>query len=311
MSPLALVLGVLVLVLAGVVTALSVVVQRRRRATTAAMVSAQAREYGLTQAHQSNLKALEERHAWTLGDLSLKQKAQVAELTGQLDVANNHVKKFTEMQDKLIPQGDRVARNDIVLACRALRLDATVFSGIVFRPTGKDFYAQIDHLIVSGGHVLLVENKYWAGVVVHGTRPDEPAICALLTDAEVEQVSDQGTDGIALRLRRDGAAVEVNVHQSPGSQPRLQASRLRQYLEARDISIRWISTSLYYSHRDATKYLAKKDSKGTALIGDTAALRQWISSELSKPVPPEQPELLRALEAMSLDVTRIERSESA
>ncbi len=243
--------------------------------------------------HQAQLTSLEKHHTRAMATAA----ADSADALAKVQYLQNAGKK-------LLGQGDRYSRDQVIATCTELGNEAIILSGVMFHAPKSATYSQIDHIVLTAGRVLLIENKYWDAVVFDGeVSPDAP-LARFLTDSEITNTQ---SGECALRISRKGAWIKVHVHansgdreRTPTGQVKRQAALLRSYLKTRGIECNWIDTCVYYSHPNGQIYLRSHDRTMT-LIGDKQQLRQWIRSRCASARPPASDELIQALEEISFD----------
>ncbi|GAC81543.1 hypothetical protein GM1_037_00140 [Gordonia malaquae NBRC 108250] len=327
-------LALLVTALVCALVASAVLVRRRVAKAAVAMHS---REQYLLQAHQMRmgeaagefsriLAASQADHTAEISALKIAHQNELSEAEVARDVIRHRADLLQEKQDKLLAQGDRYSRDRIVSVCRELDRSAMVFSGVMFRPADSDVYAQIDHIVLVAGRIMIVENKYWDAVVLDGAAPREGALAHLLSEIEVSAVE---RGDLALRVARRGASIQLYAHGStrssestsnkkfsrvtvsdvkertPTTQVKVQAARLRSLFEAHDIACGWIDACVYYSHPNSYSHLRAHD-QAVALVGSTSDLRGWLRASLSRrgSASVDMPAVAAILDGLSLDVSR-------
>jgi hypothetical protein len=203
------------------------------------------------------------------------------------------------------------SREALVKACEAASLNAIVATNVVFSVVSeeKSFCAQIDHVVVTDNTVLVIDSKYWNGLVFDGTRPSQlaAAFAALLDEKKL-------TPPFAVHLRqRDDATIGLRVepgHASPVRQVRLGASRLQAYLTPRVGDLPYIDTCVFYSHPNATVVTPGVDVQGNArtLVADVhtigSMLRRAHTARPEQSSPERVDQITEALIELGADIVR-------
>jgi len=176
-----------------------------------------------------------------------------------LSVANAERDAFRRHTSRWIGW-ELVSRDAIVELCNELRISGVVATNVAFVPNeerrGKTWVTQIDHVLLTKFGCLVIENKYWRGLVFDGIRPSSVnnAFGTLFPDATLNEP-------FALRVVQqssDDDQLDVLVcrgRDSPRSQVRLQAKRLSGLVQSRLGIACWFHTSVFYSHHDAVVYV--------------------------------------------------------
>lgn len=203
------------------------------------------------------------------------------------------------------------SREALVKACEAASLNAIVATNVVFAVVGEErsFCAQIDHVIVTDNTVLVIDSKYWNGLVFDGTRPSQLAapFAALLDESQL-------IPPFSVHLRqRDDATIGLRVDaglSSPARQVRVGASRLHAYLKPRVGDLPFIDTCVFYSHPDATVVTPGVDMQGSTctLIADVktigATLRRAHTTRPEQSSPERVDRIAEALTELGADIVR-------
>ncbi|GAT74555.1 hypothetical protein MHM582_3060 [Microbacterium sp. HM58-2] len=175
------------------------------------------------------------------------------------------------------------SRHQLVRACEAAGIDAVIATNVVFtpaEPAAHPFCAQIDHLVITGNAVLVVESKRWDGVVFDGIRPSThaAAFAALFDDADLAAP-------FAVQLTRpnaDSPTIESRFStdkRAPALQARRQAMRLHELLRRRSGAVPFIDTCVFYSHPHAQVFAHDYDGEGKArtAIATSESIRRVIT----------------------------------
>jgi hypothetical protein len=156
-------------------------------------------------------------------------------------------------------------------ACESLRIDAVLATNVVFipqdAPADSPFLAQIDHVLVTDASVLVIESKWWRGVVFDGVRPSSihASFGAFLDDSELvapfslQVVADSDE---RVRVRRHAA-----VH-APAPQARQQARRLSGLIRkelGRGLLVR---SCVFYAHPEVTLHASPRDTGAKSISTD-------------------------------------------
>ncbi len=203
------------------------------------------------------------------------------------------------------------SRETLVKACEAASLNAIVATNVVFAVISEErsFCAQIDHVVVTDNTVLVIDSKYWNGLVFDGTRPSQLAapLAALLDEKKL-------TPPFAVHLRqRDDASIGLRIDAGPASparQVRLGASRLHAYLAPRVAELPYIDTCVFYSHPDATVVTPGFDVQGRARtsIADVhtigSLLRRAHAARSEQSSPERVDRIAEALTELGADIVR-------
>ena len=203
------------------------------------------------------------------------------------------------------------SRETLVKACESASLNAIVATNVVFAVVSpeRSFCAQIDHVVVTDNTMLVIDSKYWNGLVFDGTRPSQLAapFAALFDEKQL-------TPPFAVHLRqRDDASIGLRVEagtSSPARQVRVGASRLHAYLSPRVGELPFIDTCVFYSHPDATVVTPGVDVQGNArtLIADVhtigTMLRRAHTARPEQSSPERVDRIAEALTELGADIVR-------
>ncbi|PKI91128.1 hypothetical protein CW368_07645 [Actinomycetales bacterium SN12] len=203
------------------------------------------------------------------------------------------------------------SREALVKACEAASLNAIIATNVVFAVVSdkRSFCAQIDHVVVTDNTTLVIDSKYWNGLVFDGTKPSQLAaqFAALLDEKQL-------TPPFAVHLRqRDPASIGLRVDAGPAApvrQARVGASRLHTYLSERVGELSFIDTCVFYSHPDATVVTPGVDVQGNTrtLIADVhtigAVLRRAHTARREQSSPERVDRIVDALTELGADIVR-------
>ncbi|OYD61360.1 nuclease-related domain-containing protein [Rhodococcus sp. OK302] len=259
--------------------------QRSRKAWNANSAHT-AQAFGLNEAaaasrYQNAVSTMQAQQSADVSRLRGEHQRKIDELSAERD---NHLARYSTIKDSYvlaIGQGELTSRDRLLYVCNRIGLDAIVVTNLVFRPVEAQdtdpFHAQIDHLLITRTGMLIVESKYWKGVIFDGVdiRTHHSALASLLATESIERVS---TGKRAMRIRSsdvDRTEMRVMLHPSPAEQVRRQAVRLSELLKSRQVQPPWISTCVFYSHTDAVVQHARSNG-ATALVSDPAGLEQTV-----------------------------------
>lgn len=237
--------------------------------------------------HSATISSLRSEHGQTLDRTRAAHANEVAALRDQCERHELSYKTIVGLYTKSIGIGERNSRRQIVDVCRESRLDAVLLSNIVFQTHagGDEFHAQIDHLLITESAMLIIENKYWNGLVFDGIDASAryPILAPLLS----------GVDGLAegtraVQLVRDDplaigkpsnkkkeTGITLRVIPSPAEQTRTQAYRFSEFLKMHDVHVPWINTCVYYSRQKATVVHAAQH-RSTTLVSNGVELAHCI-----------------------------------
>ncbi|MBF4587966.1 nuclease-related domain-containing protein [Curtobacterium sp. VKM Ac-2887] len=267
--------------------------RRRHAARTAAQEALQQRQ---AQSHDDQLRGLSRQHSDALADQRSRTAAYEAVT--------------------LRAMGWDVASRDMIIdVCEELGVAGVLMTNIVFVPIDtKPFYryaAQVDHVLVVGASVLLVESKRWNGVVFDGINPAaaHPSFGRLLAPPPggpfaVQIVPDTPEHWI-VRTYPSRSSL------APAAQARRQAARFHHYLAAvHGPSAPRVDTCVFYSHPNAQVFARPKDTAGdfSTLIADgydglRRVLRGYVSNPSSRRAMPSA--VLETLVDVATDVVEL------
>lgn len=240
----------------------------------------------------AKVKVDHEHTTTTLRSVYINQVAEheraTAELNTQCESLRSWYGEMRERYTATVGIGDLNSRLRIIQACNNIGLDAILLTNLVFRPLDNSvddpFHAQIDHLLITESGGLIIENKYWKGLIYDGVdiAARQPALAELLNDTYLEQVKNAKaamhisvTDPNTIGVRMAGPLSPLDKQLSPARQVRRQAGRLSKYIESVQPSAPWIDTCVYYSHGEAVVDHAGR-SAGTVIVSSAQGLEDAI-----------------------------------
>lgn len=209
-----------------------------------------------------------------------------------LEVERARTAVFEQLAQKRLGW-EAISRQAILEICAQLDIQAALLTNTTFLASGAQYARQIDHLLIVGGRVLLIEAKRWSGVVIDGMRPDmlDPALAALLPKpprtGPFAIHATTGSDGtIMTRLHADAGSAEKQ-NRPPTMQARGQARELAALLRESLGSTPFVQTFVFYSNEDAFMYVEPVDSVvGSRVVTYVAAgadaLGEMISAFLQQ-----------------------------
>lgn len=235
----------LVVALGVVVVALLVVLEVRRRKGRAALAEREAR-------HARETEELRRRHEDSTSSAAAEADRRLALVERDRESALAQERTTREFFSRGAKY-EAVSRELLTGVCHELGLDAVLVTNLVFVPReaapGRPFVAQVDHVLLLDDLALVVENKYWSGVVLDGVAPADvhPALGVLLGPAPAAS--------FGIQLKREADAVVQVLSKSGGSSPatqvRVQARRVSQFVAGSTPQRVWFDTCVLYSHPDA------------------------------------------------------------
>jgi hypothetical protein len=237
----------ILVVLLVVALVLLILDRRRRRARQDAALRDEGARHAQEVAH---------RDAQHAADTAARAETQRAELAAR-DAALGAAQADAGEACRLLARTwrtDRVSHDLIVAACAAAGIRGVLATNVVLTGTeewtGRRFLVQVDHVLLTPGAAIIIENKHWKGLVLDTVRPRDvheslgTLLAAYDTDPPaVLHITSDG-DGGGFRLRR--------AEQAPVAQVRRQSIRLAAYVRDALGSAPFFSTVVLYSHADAT-----------------------------------------------------------
>ena len=289
--------------LAVVVVVLVIVLRRTQSRSRSALADAEVRldhrTGTLEREHRERTAAAEADHARQLAD------ADSAEQQARTEAEQARALARTGMR------WEEASQRTILEACKAAGVDGALCTNVVFVPVAqgertqdRSFAAQLDHvLVLESGHVLVIENKRWNGIVFDGRKPSavHHAFRNLLDESSLT-----GSFAIQVRSRRVLDSADEVEHwwqvrvqaggTAPTRQVRQQARRLQRFLVDEDGNgPQWVDSCVFYSG-DAAAYVNAEDrststtptgrSATTAVVTNENELRGLVTDLARKhPVP--------------------------
>jgi hypothetical protein len=210
---------------------------------------------------------------------------------------------------------EATSRRMILDVCRRAQADGALVTNVVFMPVDaretRRFVAQIDHVLVFDGALVVIEHKRWQGIVFDGVLPSQvhPSFAHLVDESTLPA-------SFALQVKSESPqSVVINTHlkdQAPSVQVRRQAQRLSQFLGQETGEAPWFDTCVFYSHPDTHVYAQEKDvaagGAATWIVGDEGRLESLVRDLARMPAGAEtrrrRARLLEALSQLGADVAR-------
>lgn len=250
----------------------------------------QAQSQEANERHTAELRQREER--LVLAQQSIASlDAEVVQTQAERDALQEHMAKAWGW--------DRGSRRRLIALCESMGIDAVLATNVVFlsrNGSGDPFITQIDHVLLTAANVILIENKYWSGVVLDGKHPDQihPALGLLFPLPHIKIRELEGKD-FAIQIRRSSGgegSASLRVHPladetrrvSPRDQVRQQAARLSVLVkEAADGWSPWIDTCVFYSHMEALVLASQTDADQTPVAANDDELREVLKGFMQTP----------------------------
>ncbi|MDM7886179.1 nuclease-related domain-containing protein [Curtobacterium sp. RHCKG23] len=291
--------------LAVVVVVLVIVLRRNQSSSRTALADAEARSDHrigtLEREQRERAAAAEAEHARRLADAGAAQQQARTEAEHARDLARTGMR------------WEEASQRTILAACKAADVNGALCTNVVFVPVAqgerahdRSFAAQVDHvLVLESGHVLVIENKRWNGIVFDGRKPSSVhhAFRNLLDESSLT-----GSFAIQVRSRRVLDTADEVEHwwqvrvqaggTAPTRQVRQQARRLQRFLtDADGNGPQWIDSCVFYSG-DAAAYVNPEDrsssttptgrSATTAVVTDENELRVLVTDLARKHAVPNR-----------------------
>lgn len=214
--------------------------------------AARARTAAERAASEQQLAEVTASHAAAVTRLQTEHDAAMQAAREERDLAVGESDRAREQMARVLGT-DAVSRRLIAAACADVGMSGVLVTNVVFVPddTRTTFFAQLDHVLLTRHAAIVIENKYWQGLVFDGVRPSSviPAFGAMLDEEALEAP-------FALQIAPvSSSAWDVRRHigaDSPAVQARRQAGRLAEHLRARVGEAPFFMTAVLYSHGDAT-----------------------------------------------------------
>ncbi|PPI28291.1 hypothetical protein C5D44_00775 [Rathayibacter sp. AY1B5] len=243
---------------------ITVVTGRRRRAAARAAAEQAAEE--ASEEHQRTIAERDRSHEVALKALTRRHETERDLGRTELETAQEEAEQTRDALARTW-RSEAVSHTLIREACASAGLSGVLATNVVFVPvearTTRRFLAQIDHLLLTRYGALIIEAKYWQGVVFDGVRPGtvHPSYGVLVDeDALPEAFAVQIAPGTASRW-----TVRTHVEQHvPARQVRIQAARLKEHLALQGLPTPWFETAVLYSHPDVRTYAPGWQGTGAA-----------------------------------------------
>ncbi|MDD7944647.1 nuclease-related domain-containing protein [Microbacterium sp. NE2HP2] len=264
-------------------------------------------------ASEQHLAEVTASHAAAVNQLRNEHEAAVQAVIDERDRAVGESRRAREQMARVLGT-DAVSKRLIAAACADVGLSGVLVTNVVFVPddTRNTFFAQIDHVLLTRQAAILIENKYWQGLIFDDVRPSSviPAFRAMLDEEKLEAP-------FALQIRPiSESAWEVLRHvgaDSPAVQVRRQARRLAEHLRARWGEAPFFTTAVLYSHGDASVHAkpVSRSSSGvtTRVLSGSKGLVRMLAEVRQQPptaLTVAQLEQLRAyFESLGAHVERV------
>ncbi|PPI00713.1 hypothetical protein C5C56_06720 [Rathayibacter sp. AY1D1] len=253
-------------VAAALLLALLITVVAGRRRRTAARAAAEQAAEEASEEHQRTIAERDRSHEAALKALTRARDAERDLSRTELETAQEEVEQTRDALARTW-SSEAVSHTLIREACASAGLSGVLATNVVFVPvearTTRRFLAQIDHLLLTRHGALIIEAKYWQGVVFDGVRPGtvHPSYGVLLDeDALPEAFAVQIAPGTVSRW-----TVRTHVEQHvPARQVRIQAARLKEHLALNGLPTPWFETAVLYSHPDVRTYAPGWQGTGAA-----------------------------------------------
>lgn len=243
-------------------------------------------ETSLVERQASATRELQNAHSETVATLTARHDAETKQW---LEEHEEQVRALVAERDTAIAneEGSRLlagrglrwelaSREVLVDACEAAGIDAIIATNIVFSPRDEGsiapYCAQLDHLVITEKAVVLVDSKYWKGLILDGKRPSTLAgALGVLFDESALPAS------FAIAVSRDGGE-RLHVRtllgaESPAAQVRRQARRFHAHLAAQHGTAPYLQTCVFYSHPDARVWTGGLDETERAQPTRIASVR--------------------------------------
>lgn len=203
-------------------------------------------------ANEQQLAELTTSHATAVTQLQDEREAAVQAARDERDRARGESERARQQIARVLGS-EAVSRRLIAAACADVGLPGVLITNVVFVPedSRSTFFAQIDHVLLTRQAAIVIENKYWQGLVFDDVRPSSviPSFGAMLDEDALEAP-------FAVQIRPVSPSTwEILRHiggDSPAVQVRRQAGRLAEHLRARLGEAPFLTTAVLYSYADAT-----------------------------------------------------------
>lgn len=277
-------------------------------ATTAVMVmrSRHRRRLGDAQrAHEAELAA-QKASAATAITHSQQQEAMAvnaleAERIGRSEDIAVLLNKLTQGM-----KWEQVSREIIRKEAVALGIDGVLVTNLCLLTRDEDdaaFIAQIDHLLITAEAIVVIEAKYWEGVVFDDVNPASihPALTPVSAAMNLPR-------SFAIHLQSDkDTLVKVALRDSPRTQARKQALHLSSALKTSLSEVPWIQTCVLYSHPRVQLFSHNSEPPRSPRYTpalDTGSLSPYLRKAFQRPSDKENDarSIARLLEPYAADV---------
>lgn len=240
--------------------------------------------------HTQALEQRERAHQGVVAQLESGSAAMVADARSAADAADARVDRFQYELGRSIGWGDQVSRQLLITACTDIGVDGVLATNVTFvprdAPPDRPYVAQIDHVLLTDSFALIVENKYWRGLVFADRTPSSVhrALGLLLDESKIGK-----TFAIQMTSNTEGG-IGLLVHSefdSPRTQVRRQAARLKEFIQDAGGSAPWFHTCVLYSHPKVEVFADESSpaagSPGTVVATGLEDLRAKITKMCGKP----------------------------
>jgi hypothetical protein len=292
-------------VLLVVAVALLFVDRRRRRARHEAAL----RDAGTRSAQEAARR--DAQHAADTAARAETQRTELAAREAALRIAEADAGAARRLLARTW-ETDRVSHDLIVAACAATGVRGVLATNVVLtgteERTRRRFLVQVDHVLLTTGAAIIIENKHWRGLVLDSVRPRDvhASLGTLLAayDADAPGVLHITSDA-------DGGGFHVRrAEHAPVAQVRLQSIRLAAHVRDALGSTPFFSTVVLYSHADATVIAPDhREERGatrriTSPSGLAAGIQQVIRSSTD---PVSRESMVRMTELFESGGAHVER----
>ncbi|QHC70392.1 nuclease-related domain-containing protein [Rathayibacter sp. VKM Ac-2801] len=246
--------------------ALLITVLTGRRLRSAARAAAEQAADEAAEEHERSIAQRDRSHEEALGALTRTHDAELVVGRTELETAQEEAEQTRSALARTW-RSEAVSHTLIREACASAGLSGLLATNVVFVPvearTTRRFLAQIDHLLLTRHGALIIEAKYWQGVVFDGVRPGtvHPSYGVLVDE-------DALPEAFAVQIAPETASrwtVRTHTEQRvPALQVRIQAARLKEHLALQGLPTPWFETAVLYSHPDVRTYAPGWQGTGPA-----------------------------------------------